>query len=89
MELGRDTERRIQEKVASGHYRSPEEVVDRALDALEYEQNALAQEQQAIRQELNRRYDGLKDGGVEPLPGEEAFARGVDPSGTDPLVEGP
>jgi putative addiction module component (TIGR02574 family) len=75
MELGRDTERRIQEKIASGHYRSPEEVVDRALDALEYEQNALAQEQRAIRQELDRRYDDLKDGHVEPVLGEEAFTR--------------
>ena len=75
MELRPDVAQRIQEKVASGAYGSPDEVVNVALDALELEQDALERERQAIHEELDRRYDAIKSGQVEPVHGEEVFTR--------------
>ena len=73
MELRPDVAQRIQE--ASEAYSSPDEVVTVALDALDQAQDALERERQAIRTDLDQRYDDLKTGRVEPVPGEEAFAR--------------
>lgn len=75
MELAANTERRIQDKISSGGYSSPDDVVDRALDALENEQDALTREQIAIRDELDHRFDEMSSGQVTPVPGADAIAR--------------
>lgn len=67
LRLKPETESRLQE-LAAKTGRAPGELVE---DAMAGYLTELAQ----TREMLDGRYDGIKSGGVEPVDGEEAFAR--------------
>ena len=63
----------IQKRLASGAYASPEEVVRRALEALDAEETWSDEERQVLNAKIARSLAQLDRG--EGIPGEEARAR--------------
>lgn len=68
LQLNAELEERIEKEVKAGSYSSTNEVVAAATDLLDAQKRT-------IREELNRRYEDVAAGRVEPIDGEEALAR--------------
>jgi antitoxin ParD1/3/4 len=64
LQLSEEVERLIEEKVESGRYRSPNEVVTLALNALEEQDHALGERALAFKAEIDSR---LASGPATPL----------------------
>ena len=70
--LGADLERLVQDKLASGRYRSPEDVISTALRALEEHDLALDARALAFKAEIGRR---LASGPATPMDFAEVKRR--------------
>jgi putative addiction module CopG family antidote len=70
--LGADLERLVQDKLASGRYRSPEDVISTALRALEEQDLALDARALAFKAEIGRR---LASGPATPMDFAEVKRR--------------
>ena len=68
LHLTAELESRINKQVAAGDYDSAEALVIEALDLLEIHN-------QAVRDELDRRYEEMQSGAVKPMSFEEARRR--------------
>ena len=64
------TEQRIQREIELGHYRDPAEVIARALDLLDAEEEWLLRNQEALNQRLDESMAQVQRG--ELYTGEEA-----------------
>lgn len=73
LSLHPETERLIEEKVASGEYESADEVVRHALRALSQEDEQYAIRVEALRGEIQKGIDDLDNGRHSPI--DEVFAR--------------
>jgi antitoxin ParD1/3/4 len=62
--LSKDLERLVQEKMESGRYRSPDEVITKALHALDEQDQELDARATAFREEIEQR---LASGPATPL----------------------
>jgi antitoxin ParD1/3/4 len=68
-----DQEKAIADAIESGAYKSPDEVVERALEVLRAEDEWLEQHKDAINEKIERAIGQLDRG--EGIPGEELRAR--------------
>ncbi len=75
IQLRPELEKRIRDKMTAGEFGSADDVVQKALDALDLDEDALEQERLALRDDLDRRYDELATGKVKPVPGDEALTQ--------------
>ena len=63
----------IAERIASGHYRSPDDVIGEALRLLRADEEEQQIRLAALRADINEGIASLERG--EAIPGDEAFAR--------------
>jgi antitoxin ParD1/3/4 len=70
--LSSDLEQRVQDKIASGRYRSAEDVIGTALEALEAQDSALDTRAQTFRSEIEHR---LQSGPATPMDFSEIKKR--------------
>ena len=75
IQLRPELEKRIRDKMTAGEFGSADDVVQKALDALDLDEDAVEQERLALRDDLDRRYEEVATGEVKPVPGDEALTQ--------------
>lgn len=76
--LSSEVQRLIEERLQSGGYESPDDLIVEALESLRSRDDGIEAHKGAWREELDRRYDDATKGTVEWVDGNEAARRLAD-----------